>query len=201
MRTNIRTPTDYIRVAQSQNRGIPPNRTRRKHGTTMTTTHLTCTFDRHELRSFYGVMPSGVLALAAMVDGTPVGMAVSSFTNVSLDPPLVVVSIRNESTTWPLLSTAGVIGASILAEPQGDCGRRLAAGDSDSRFDSVDYTVTDTGAIVIDDAAAWFEASPGEPIPAGDHQLVLLTLRNISGATDRSPLLFFRSAFAGVRHA
>lgn len=165
-------------------------------------THLTSTvtLDQGALRSFYGGMPSGVLALAALVDGSPVGMAVSSFTNVSLDPPLVVVSIRNESTTWPRLSKATVIGASVLAEPQVDCGRRLAADDAASRFDDIDYTVTDTGAIVIDRAAAWFEARPGDSIIAGDHQLVLLTLRKISADTDRPPLLFFRSKFAGVRH-
>jgi flavin reductase (DIM6/NTAB) family NADH-FMN oxidoreductase RutF len=156
--------------------------------------------DHSALRSFYGGMPSGVLALAAMVDGAPVGMAVSSFTNVSLDPPLVVVSIRNESSTWPLLNNAAVIGASILAEPQAACGKQLATGDMDHRFDAIDYTVTDTGAVVVDEAAAWFEAAPGDPIPAGDHQLVLLTLHNISDSADRAPLLFFRSKFAGVRH-
>lgn len=169
--------------------------------TTSTYPTSTALLDQGALRSFYGGMPSGVLALAAMVDGQPVGMAVSSFTNVSLDPPLVVVSIRNESTTWPQLSKASVIGASILAEPQADCGRRLAAPDTGTRFDAVSYTVTDADAVVIDEAAAWFEATAGEPINAGDHQLVLLTLHNISADPHRSPLLFFRSKFTGVRHA
>ncbi|GAA4489707.1 flavin reductase family protein [Rhodococcus olei] len=158
-------------------------------------------FDQHALRSFYGQMPSGVLALAAMVDGAPVGFAVSSFTNVSLDPPLVVVSIRNESSTWPVLSRAAVIGASILAEPQAEFGTRLAGRHAEGRFDSVGHTVTDSGAVVIDDAAAWFEATVSEPIPAGDHFLVLLTLRAISEGADRAPLLFFRSKFAAVRDA
>lgn len=54
--------------------------------TTETLTSPTTAFDQRALRSFYGGMPSGVLALAAMVDGAPIGMAVSSFTNVSLDP-------------------------------------------------------------------------------------------------------------------
>lgn len=161
----------------------------------------TATPDARALRAFYGGMPSGVLALAAMVDGAPVGMAVSSFTNVSLDPPLVVVSIRNESVTWPVLSRAAVIGASILAEHQGDCGRRLAADDASSRFATVDYTVTDSGAIVIDNAARWFHSTAGEPISAGDHQLILLTLQSISVDTARPPLLFFRSKFAGLRDA
>lgn len=160
---------------------------------------LTRTFDRQALRSFYGHMPSSVLALGAVVDGAPIGMAVSSFTNVSMEPPLVVVSIRRESTTWPLLASAPVIGASILAEPQSDCGRVLSVGDADRRFENVAHTVTKDGGVVVDGAAAWFEAIPGEAIPAGDHALVLLELRSIS-ALGADPLVFFRSRFAAIRH-
>lgn len=159
---------------------------------------IAATTDPGALRSFYGSMPGGVLVLAAMVEGDPVAMVVSSFTNVSLDPPLVVVSIRNESSTWPVLRSASFVGASILSESQGDWGRRLATSDANGRFDTVSYTVTETGAIVIDDAVAWFDATVGEPIAAGDHQLVLLTLNNISTDAVRSPLLFFRSRFAKV---
>jgi len=158
-------------------------------------------FDPILLRSFYGRIPSGVLVLAAMVDGSPVGMAVSSFTNVSLDPPLVVVSIRNESNTWPLLANASTIGASILAQSQSVCGMQLSGSAMDNRFDSIDYSVTATGAIVIDGASAWFEASPAEPVPAGDHALVLLTLRSFASGADQAPLLFYRSKFAAVRDA
>ncbi|WP_218834837.1 flavin reductase family protein [Rhodococcus sp. ACS1] len=158
-------------------------------------------FVQRTLRTFFGRIPSGVLALGAMVDGEPVGMAVSSFTNVSLDPPLMVVSIRNESATWPLIARAEAIGASILAESQGACGVQLSAKEADRRFDSVGYRVTASGAVVIDDASAWFEATVSEAIPAGDHFLVLLALRRISNGVDRSPLLFFRSTFAAVRHA
>jgi flavin reductase (DIM6/NTAB) family NADH-FMN oxidoreductase RutF len=56
------------------------------------------------LRQAFGCFPSGVLALSGVrADGTPVGMAVSAFVPVSLDPPLVQVCIQRSSTTWPLL--------------------------------------------------------------------------------------------------
>lgn len=160
---------------------------------------VTPTFDRAELRQFYGRMPSGVLALAALIDGQPIGMAVSSFTNVSLDPPLVVVSIRNESSTWPLLSTAPAIGASILAEAQQQHGLQLSTGDAVDRFDAIPYSATESGAIVVHDAVAWFESVPRDVFPAGDHSLVLLELRRIVNDADRAPLVYFRSRFAGVR--
>ncbi|EME22645.1 flavin reductase family protein [Rhodococcus triatomae] len=104
-------------------------------------------------------MPSGVLTLAARVDGAPVGFTVSSFINVSLDPALVAVSIRNESSTWPVLDRTKVIGASVLAEPQAEFGMRLARREAKDHFDSVVHSVTDSGAIVIDDAVAWLRGN------------------------------------------
>ena len=49
--------------------------------------------DPRRLRDAFGVFPSGVVAVAAQVDGVAVGLAASSFTTVSLDPPLVSFSI------------------------------------------------------------------------------------------------------------
>src|ERR1700761_3481916 len=57
--------------------------------------------DPARLRKAFGIFPSGVVAVAAQVDGVLVGLAASSFTSVSLDPPLVSFSIANASKTWP----------------------------------------------------------------------------------------------------
>ena len=53
------------------------------------------------LREAFGHFPSGVIAIAAEVDGTRVGLAASTFVPVSLDPPLVSFCVQNTSTTWP----------------------------------------------------------------------------------------------------
>ena len=55
--------------------------------------------DPGRLRTAFGVFPSGVVAVAAEVDGRATGLAASSFTSVSLDPPLVSFSIANSSKT------------------------------------------------------------------------------------------------------
>jgi flavin reductase (DIM6/NTAB) family NADH-FMN oxidoreductase RutF len=69
--------------------------------------------DPQQLRRVFGSFPSGVAAVAALVAGEPVGIAASSFTSVSLDPPLVSVCIAHTSTTWPVLRTASRLGVSI----------------------------------------------------------------------------------------
>jgi flavin reductase (DIM6/NTAB) family NADH-FMN oxidoreductase RutF len=52
-------------------------------------------------------------------------MAVSSFISVSIDPPLVAISIQRSSATWPRLRGQHRLGQSVLAEGQGDLCRAL----------------------------------------------------------------------------
>jgi flavin reductase (DIM6/NTAB) family NADH-FMN oxidoreductase RutF len=68
------------------------------------------------LRKAFGVFPTGVVAVAAEVDGRLVGLAASSFTSVSRDPPLVSFSIANVSRTWPDLRRAVHLGVTVLAD-------------------------------------------------------------------------------------
>jgi len=81
------------------------------------------------LRRAFGTLPTGVTALAAVVDAKPVGIAVSSFTSVSLEPALALVCVSHASTTWPVLSRAPRLGVSVLsADQQRACrARRLSA--------------------------------------------------------------------------
>src|SRR4051794_41688877 len=82
--------------------------------------------DRSRLREVFGVFPSGVVAVAATVHGDQVGLAASSFTSVSLDPPLVSFSVATASRTWPPLRPADHLRLTILAEPHHQACRPLA---------------------------------------------------------------------------
>ena len=62
------------------------------------------------LRHAFGLFPSGVTAVCGIVDGHPAGLAASSFTSVSLDPPLVSVCIAHTSSTWPILRQCRWLG-------------------------------------------------------------------------------------------
>lgn len=60
-------------------------------------------------------LPSGVMLLAAEVEGRPVGMFANSLVSVSLDPPLVTVSFGRTSSTRKQLRRASAVGISVLA--------------------------------------------------------------------------------------
>lgn len=154
--------------------------------------------DPIRLREAFGTFPTGVVAVAAEVDGQPIGLAASSFTSVSLDPPLVSINIAATSKTWPDLRRASHIGLTVLADHHGPLCRQLA-GPVPDRFTGVTHTVTPDGAIVIDDGIATFDTTVHREVEAGDHVLVLLELHAIGDrGRSESPLVFHRSRFASV---
>jgi len=157
--------------------------------------------DPVRLRQAFGVFPSGVVAVAAEVDGRPVGLAASSFTSVSIDPPLVSFSIATTSKTWPDLRRADHLGVTILAGHHGEVCRRLA-GPVDERFTGIDVSVSADGAVTLDDGLARFDCTIYSEVEAGDHTIVLLRLHAVDHAgadvEGSSPLVFHRSAFGRI---
>ncbi|MDT4959803.1 MAG: hypothetical protein QOD31_3602 [Pseudonocardiales bacterium] len=150
--------------------------------------------DPQQLRRVFGSFPSGVAAVAALVAGEPVGIAASSFTSVSLDPPLVSVCIAHTSTTWPVLRTASRLGVSILSAGQEHAGRSLA-GRTPDRFAAVPWRSTAHGAVVLDGARAWFETTVEQHVRAGDHDIVVLRVHDLDAQHDIGPLVYYASQF------
>lgn len=149
--------------------------------------------DPAALRQAFGVFPSGVVAVGAVVDGAVVGLAASSFTSVSLDPPLVSFSIARTSKTWPDLRRASHVGLTILAEHHGEVCRQLA-GPVDQRFEGLAVSVTDGGAVTLDEGVAQFDCTIYREVDAGDHIIVLLQLHAVDHGLGQ-PLVFHRSGF------
>jgi flavin reductase (DIM6/NTAB) family NADH-FMN oxidoreductase RutF len=145
------------------------------------------------LREAFGVFPSGVVAVAAVVDGRPTGLAASSFTSVSLDPPLVCFSVAATSKTWPDLRRASHLGVTVLAEHQGLACRQLA-GPVDDRFTGLAVSASDDGALVLDEGLAHFDCTIYREVEAGDHIMILLRLHAVWHVAGQ-PLVFHRSGF------
>ena len=70
------------------------------------------------LREAFGHFPSGVIAIAAEVGGTRVGLAASTFVPVSLDPPLVSFTVVRAARSWPSIEAAGAFCVNLLAYDQ-----------------------------------------------------------------------------------
>jgi flavin reductase (DIM6/NTAB) family NADH-FMN oxidoreductase RutF len=154
--------------------------------------------DPVELRRAFTLYPRGVMAVAAMVDGEQVGLAVSAFVSVSLEPPLILICIDRESRTWPRLSTAEGIGVSVLHENQAWLGRQLASRRTD-RFAGTEFETRESGALLLHGSVAQLECTIDQVIEGGDHYMVLLKVTGMWGDPAAQPLVWHDSEFAGVR--
>lgn len=152
------------------------------------------------LRAAFASFPSGITAVAAIREGRPRGLAASSFTSVSLEPPLVSVCIARTSTTWPSLRAAPRLGLSVLAQEQSHVARSLAARGID-RFAEVSWERTMRGAVFVHGSALWLDCTRQDEISAGDHEIVLLGIQQLWTYPDVSPLVFHGSRFRQLRAA
>jgi len=154
---------------------------------------MTATHEHAELRRVFAAYPTGVAAVAALVEGRPAGIAASSFVSVSLDPPLVSVCVAHTSTTWPALRNVRRLGISVLGAHQELAGHNLGTRGSE-RFAAVSWRATGDGAVMLRGASAWLDCSIERHIPAGDHDIVLLRVHDL-GVGDAPPLVFHGSRF------
>lgn len=150
--------------------------------------------DEAGLKSAFACFPSGVAAVCARLESGPVGMLVSSFTSVSLQPAMASISVMESSQTWSQLRGARRLGISFLACDQHDVCTQFMSRPED-RFAGLDITDTSEGAVLLPDATAWLDCAVRDEVPAGDHMIVLLSIHALHGRPDASPLVFHGSGF------
>ena len=132
--------------------------------------------------------------MCALSGEAPVGMAASSFTSVSLDPPLVSVCVAHTSTTWPRLAALPRLGVSVLAQDHGEVAAALSAKSLD-RFAHVAWEASTSGAVFVHGSSLWLECSVERRIPAGDHDIVLLAIAAFQSDPDVPPMIFHGSRY------
>ena len=154
------------------------------------------TDDTAALRRAFAGFPSGIAAVAAVVDDRPAVLVASSFTvGVSEDPPLVLFAVRKASQTWQALLPAAVLGISVLGEQLARSVRQLAGSNTSARLAGVQTTAVDSGAVFLDHSTIWLECVVHDIHGAGDHDIVVLRVLALKSDFDRSPLIWHRSGF------
>lgn len=151
------------------------------------------------LRRAFSSFPTGVVAVCALRDGddTPVGMAMNSFTSISLDPALVAISVANTSRTWPKLTQATSVGVSVLGHGQEQASRSLSAREGD-RFENIDWVADASGAVHLEGAALWLTCHYHHMVEAGDHTIALLGIDGLQHFDDVEPLVFHQSRYRSI---
>ncbi|MEY9212404.1 flavin reductase family protein [Thermobifida halotolerans] len=142
--------------------------------------------------------PAGVVIVTADVAGEPVGLTATSFTSVSLNPPLVSFYAAADSATWARLSRARVFGVHLLGEDQADLASRFAARGAERFAPPTRWSYDVEGVPALEGGTARLVCHRHETHLIGDHWLVVGRVVHSSvHDSSRPPLLYHRGSFGG----
>lgn len=141
---------------------------------------------------------SGVTVVTGL-DPEPVGFTCQSFQSVSIDPPLVSISIMKTSTTYPRLQRSGRWAVSVLSHQQSGLSSQFARSGSD-KWSDVAWTPASSGNPVLENSAMWVDCETWAEYDAGDHLIVLGRVVELSPPEwhRHEPLLFFKGAYRSL---
>jgi flavin reductase (DIM6/NTAB) family NADH-FMN oxidoreductase RutF len=125
----------------------------------------------------------------------PAGFTATSFTSVSLDPPLVSFCLGRESSSWPTVARAEHLAVHLLASGQQEVARIFARSGID-RFDAhPGWRQGPFGVPLIDAALAVLLCRVVRRIDAGDHTIVLGEPLALGAGEDGDPLVYQRGGY------
>lgn len=151
-------------------------------------------FDSRAFRNALGRFATGVTVVTTAVDGGVHGMTANAFTSVSLDPPLIVVSVARHARMHGYLTTGARFGVSVLSEDQ-QASAWTFAGRPQTGGQPVFQQRRDVP--VLEHALAQLVCAVEALYPGGDHTLVLGRVQDL-WYRDGSPLTFYRGRFFGL---
>jgi flavin reductase (DIM6/NTAB) family NADH-FMN oxidoreductase RutF len=149
--------------------------------------------DPAELRNAMSSFITGVTVVTTRTEsGGIAGMTANSFTSVSLDPPLVLVCLSNNSRSYQAILSSRQIAIHILADDQSGLARAFASKGGD-RSSICKWQVSPRGNAILERCLAVFECSVFDIQHAGDHAIVIARVEVISKpASNTGPLVYHK---------
>lgn len=151
-------------------------------------------FDSSRFRHVLGHFATGVAVITATGPSGPVGMAVSSFTSVSLEPPLVAFLPDKSSTSWPKIRGAGVFCVNILSAGQEELCATFARKGGD-KFAGVSWRPAPSGAPILEGGMAWIDCELTQTFESGDHFIAIGRVLQLEASEYGLPLVFFQGGY------
>ncbi|CAN7436049.1 flavin reductase [Variovorax sp. LjRoot130] len=147
-------------------------------------------------RQLLGCFPTGVAIITTRAaDGRPAGLTCNSFSSVSLEPPLVLFSLRKASSLLGAFAEADAFAINILSERQDALSSRFASSKIADKFEGVAWRSGPLGMPIIEDCLASFECSVHARHEAGDHDVFIGEVKHMSGGPADQALVFYKGAY------
>jgi len=153
------------------------------------------------LRTALGQFATGVTAIVTRdQNGAMVGLTANSFTSVSLDPPLVLWSLRRGARSYQAFKTCQYFVINVLASDQIEVAQKFSAPCAD-RFAGISWSPSPSGGLpIFYGVSAWFECKTLSSYDAGDHTIFIAEVCDFSHVA-RAPLLFHGGSYVQPNHS
>lgn len=151
--------------------------------------------DQDSFRALLGRFASGVTVVTALdQSGHDLGMTVSAFCSLSLDPPLILFCVDHSASMYESLKTVPGFIVNILSESQEPLARRFSGPDP-NRFDGIGFARGVSGVAILDDVLGYLECKRVAVNPAGDHSIYVGEVE-VARSKEGRPLLYYRGGYA-----
>lgn len=152
--------------------------------------------DTSQFRAALGQFPTGVAVITA-VDGEnrPLGITMSSFNSVSIDPPLVLFSLDRRALSLNSMQSASHFAVNVLSKEQRDLSNQFARARND-KWENVEFETSEAGVPLLNGALAHFECKPYAHYDGGDHVIFVGEVVNFACSHHSVPLVFCRGQYA-----
>jgi flavin reductase (DIM6/NTAB) family NADH-FMN oxidoreductase RutF len=147
-------------------------------------------------RQLLGCFPTGVAVITTTAaDGQPAGLTCNSFSSVSLEPPLVLFSLRKASSLVSAFSEADAFAINILSQRQDALSGRFASSKVADKFEGVAWRSGPLGMPIIEDCLASFECSVHARHDAGDHYIFIGEVKHMGEGCADQALVYYKGAY------
>lgn len=159
-------------------------------------------FDSATFRKVLGQFATGVTLVTTRVGGEPWGMTANSFTSISLDPPLVMVSVGHGLTTNKSIREHGAFAVNILRADQMPIAQLFARRDrTPEQFKDFPWRPGVTQSPVLEDCLGWVDCRLHDVTEQGDHTVFFGRVEDLSFAQYGDPLLYYSGGYARIEPA
>jgi 3-hydroxy-9,10-secoandrosta-1,3,5(10)-triene-9,17-dione monooxygenase reductase component len=141
-----------------------------------------------------GHFATGVTVITTKdVFGTPYGLTANAFMSLSLNPPLVLISIDKAAQCYACFDASKVFVVNFLSDQQEEISRRFATKGVD-KFAGLEWSEGRSGAAIIKGVIGYVECTVKETHEGGDHTIIVGEIMDANASGER-PLLFFRGQY------
>lgn len=150
---------------------------------------------KEEFRAALGRFASGITIITTFDEklNRPLGITVSAFSSLSLNPPLVVICIDKDAYLHDYIKAFGAFAVNILAEGQDKLSNLFASREID-KFKNISYSMSEMKLPLLDDVLVNMECNIVSDYEGGDHTIFVGEIMSVK-TTDANPLLYFHGGY------